>query len=91
MKEIKKEIITEQVIYEISKEELESIKRDERNNGRYDIIGYIGFALKNYRYELNLGGLSELVSDLCDFVTDKTNTIQNTYGYSFFEWLKRYR
>ena len=31
MKEIKREVTTEQVVYEISKEELDSIKREERN------------------------------------------------------------
>lgn len=91
MKEIKKEVTTEQVIYEISKEELESIKREERNKGRYDILGYIGFALKNYHCKLNLYGLSELVGDLVNFMSDKTNTIQNVYGYSFWDYMKKYR
>ena len=31
MKEIKREVTTEQVVYEITKEELDSIKREERN------------------------------------------------------------
>lgn len=91
MKEIKKEITTEQVVYEISKEELESIKREERNKGRYDIIYYIAFALKNYLYEINIAGMRNIIDDLIDFVLDRTNTISNTYGYSFRDYVKKYR
>lgn len=38
MKEIKREVTTEQVVYEITKEELDSIKREERNKGRDDVL-----------------------------------------------------
>ena len=91
MQEIEKEITTKQVVYEITKEELERIKIEERNKGRYDIVEYLKFAIKYYHYELNLGGVSNLVSDIIDFVTDRTNNIGNNYGYSFDEYVRRYR
>ena len=53
MKEIKREVTTEQTVYEVTKEELEKIKHDARIEGRYDILKYFCFALQNYRYELN--------------------------------------
>ena len=91
MKEIKKEITTEQTVYEITKEELESIKREERTNGRYDVIGYIGFSMKNYRYEINLAGIGKFIDELVDFLSDRTMTIQNIYGYSFRDYINKYR
>lgn len=91
MKEIKREVTTEQVVYEITKEELEKIKIEERNKGRYDIIAYIGFSLKNFQYKLNFGGASEFISDLADFISDRSNTIRNSYKYSFWDFIKQYR
>ena len=91
MKEIKKEITTEQIVYEVTKEELEKIKRDERNKGIYDIIGYLRFSIKNYRYKLNLGGMQSLLGNIIDFISDNTNNIENTYGYSFNEYIRKYR
>lgn len=91
MKEIEKEITTKQVIYEITKEELEKIKTNERNNGRYDIIEYLKFAISNYHLKMNLGGATQLVSDICDFIMDRTNNIQNTSNRSFDEFIRRYR
>lgn len=91
MKEIKKEVTTEQIVYEISKEELEFIKREERAKGRYDIIEYLCFTMKYYLYEINIAGATNFIKELCDFLLDKTNTIQNTYRYSFGDYLKKYR
>ena len=91
MKEIKKEIVTEQVVYEITKEELEKIKRDERNKGRYDIMNYLKFSIGNYCYEINLAGMRNLIGNICDFVTGNTNNIENTYGYNFSEYVRKYR
>ena len=91
MKEIKREVTTEQVVYEITKEELDSIKREERNKGRDDVLGYIGFSIKNYRYEITIAGIKNFVKELVDFLSDRTNTIQNIYGYSFWDYIKKYR
>ena len=91
MKEVKKEIITEQVIYEITKEELEEIKREERDKGRYDVADYLAFSIKNYRYELNLKGVTNLISDIIDFITYKTDIVENVYECSFDEYVRRYK
>ena len=90
MKEIKREVTTEQVVYEITKEELDSIKREERNKGRDDVLGYIGFSIKNYRYEITIAGIKKFVEELVDFLSDRTSTIQNIYGYSFWDYIKKY-
>lgn len=91
MKEIKKEITTEQVVYEISKEELERIKREERNKGRDDMAGYLCFAIKNYYLEFNLAGICEIFADLSAFFNKDTVTIKNVYGYSFRDYVEIYR
>ena len=87
MKEIKEEITKEQIVYEIKKEELEAIKIAERNKGRSDILDYLAFSFKNYRYELNLRGIQHLCENLIDFLNGKTIFIENTYGYSFHDYI----
>lgn len=91
MKEIKSTIITEQTIYEITKDELDAIKRNERAEGRMDVAMYLSFAIKHYYCELNLFGVTSLLGDIVDFLCEKTNTIRNTYGYSFGEYIRKYR
>ena len=83
MKEIKKEITKEQIVYDITKEELEAIKKEARIKGRKDIINYFSFSMKNYYYVLNIGGMQHLFENIIDFLSGKTNTIRNSYGYSF--------
>ena len=87
MKEIKREVIAEKIVYEITKEELDAIKIAERNKGRTDILGYLIFSLKNYRWELNLRGVQLFCSNLIDFLGNKTNVIENVYGYSFYDYI----
>lgn len=88
MKEIKKEVITEQTIYEITKEELDKIKKDKRIEGIQDISNYVLFSLKNYKYKLNITGVYDLIVAIIDFLDNKTNIIENTYGYSFEDFCK---
>ena len=88
MTEIKREVVKEQIIYEITKEELEQLKRDERNKGRDEMISYIGFCLSNFSYDLNLYGTSEFISQLCDFIKGTTIGIENTYNYSFRDYIR---
>lgn len=88
MTEIKREVVKEQIIYEITKEELDKIKKDERNKGRAEMISYIGFCLSNFPYKLNLGGVSEFISQLCDFIKGTTIGIENTYNYSFSDYIR---
>lgn len=87
MKEIKKEVTKEQIVYEITKEELEAIKRKERIGGRNDILGYMRFSIKFYRYKLNIRGMELLIENLIDFVSGKTNIIENACGYSLHDYV----
>lgn len=87
MIEIKKEILKEQIVYEITKEELEKIKRDERNKGRKEMLNYIGFSIVNFPYKLNLYGVNELVSDICTFINGEANGIPNTRQCSFSDYV----
>lgn len=91
MVEIEKEITQKQVIYEITKEELDEIKREERNKGRDDIAGYIAFSIKNFYLQMNFGGLTKLFSCLVDFLNQNSSMIKNTYGYSFSDYVRKYR
>lgn len=91
MQIIEKEITKNQIVYELTQEELNNIKREERNKGRHDVIGYLIFVLKHYRYELNIAGMRYFIFDLVDFLTGKTNTIQNICQYSFNDYLDDYR
>lgn len=91
MKEIKREVTKEQIVYELTKEELEAIKGAARNSGRDDVVGYLSFVIKNYRYELNLAGATNLVAEVIDFLSGERNSIGNIYGYSFVEYIKKYR
>lgn len=87
MKEIKREITKEQIVYEITKEELDAIKTAERNKGRVDVLNYFIFSIKNYRYKINLTGMQNLIENIVDFSSNKTNGIENTYGYSFHDYI----
>ena len=91
MKEIKREVTKEQTVYEITKEELEEIKRIERGRGRNDIIGYVGFCGENYKLQLNIAGCVKFCEEIIDFMLDRTNYISNVYGYSFKDYLRKYR
>jgi hypothetical protein len=88
MTEIKREVVKEQIIYEITKEELEQLKRDERIKGRHEVCDYIDFCLRNFRFELNVGGLCRLIPQLCDFIRGTSVGIENTYNYSFKDYIQ---
>jgi hypothetical protein len=96
MKEIKKEVVTEEVVaYELTKEELEEIKRKERNRGRtegiHDFGEYIWFCRENSAYVFNYGWTMRFVKDLLLFFNGEQDYIENKYNYSFKEFLKRYK
>lgn len=91
MKEIKREVTKEQIVYEITKEELNKIKREARNEGRQDVLEYIRFAIKRYRLKMNFGGITEFFSELVDFVCQESHTIRNTVNYSFWDYINNFR
>ena len=71
----------------ITKRQLESLKRRERENGRDDMCTYIFFSMKNYQYQLNFSGAIEVVKEILDFASGNTDRIHNTYGYSFYDFI----
>lgn len=91
MKEIRKETTQEQIVYEITKEELNKIKREARNEGRQDVLEYIRFAIRRYRLKMNFGGITEFFSELVSFVCQESHTIRNTANYSFWDYINNFR
>lgn len=89
MKEIKRQVTTEEIVYEVTAEELENIKKRARYQGRRDVIEYLKMAMQNYRYAFNLYGLVEFVSDLTDFLSGASSIIPNTKSESFYDYIKK--
>ena len=87
MKEIKREVVTQQTIYEVTKEELDKIKQDARLEGRKDILEYIIFAVKHYYFKMNIGGMCECYHDIVKFVVGDSDRIKNTADYSFWDYI----
>ena len=90
MREFIRTVEKEQVVYEITKKELEQIKRTERNKGRNDIIGYVGFCGQNYKLQLNIAGCVSLCEEIIDFMLGRKNYISNVYEYSFNDYIQKY-
>lgn len=91
-----------QIFYEIAKEdfeklkdiiteEIEEIRREERNKGRDDVVNYIFFSAKNFHLEFNITGINSFVRGIICFVCGETDTIENVYGYSFWDYVEKYR
>ena len=85
------EVTEKKTIIELTKDELEEIKQEQRKLGRDDIAGYIAFSLKNYKLKMNLGGVFEFVHSLIDFLNKDTEYISNTFEYTFSDYLNEYR
>ena len=84
-------VTEEKIIIEITKEELEEIKKKQRKLGRDDVAGYITFSLINCKLQMNIGGVFKFVHDLMDFLNKNTDYIPNTFGYTFSDYLNEYR
>lgn len=84
-------VTEEKIIIELTKEEFEKIKQEQRKLGRDDVAGYIAFSLKNYKLKMNLGGIFEFVHNLIDFLNKDTKYIPNTFEYTFSDYLNEYR
>ena len=84
-------VTEEKIIIELTKEELEEIKKKQRKLGRDDVVGYIAFSLKNYKLKMNLGGIFEFIHNLIDFLNKDTEYIPNAFRYTFLDYLNEYR
>ena len=92
MKRIEKNIVSSEVFYELSgKKELKEIKSESRAAGRKDVAEYIFYALSNYVYELNIGGVNSFMHELIPFLKRKSDGIRNHGMYDFFEWCEKER
>lgn len=91
MKEFEKEVVTKKIVYEITKEELDEIKKTERYKGRQDVIEYLSFTIKKYALVFNLSGQLNWLKEAIDFLYGRTNSIDNIYGYSFKDFIKEER
>lgn len=89
MKRIEKNIVSSEVFYELSEKELKEIKSESREAGRKDVAEYIFYALSNYVYELNIGGVDSFMHELIQFLKRKSDGIRNRGIYDFFEWCER--
>lgn len=77
------------MFYELSEKEFKEIKAEARAAGRKDVAEYIFYALSNYVYELNIGGVDSFIHELIPFLKRKSDGIRNNGVYDFFEWCKR--
>ena len=91
MKKIEKNIVSSKVFYELSEEELDEMKAESRAAGRKDVAEYIFYALSNYVYELNIGGVNSFMHELIPFLKRKSDGIRNPGMYDFFEWCEKER
>ena len=91
MKEIKREVVTQQTIYEVTKGELDKIKQEARLEGRKDILEYIIFAVKHYYLTMNIAGMCECYHDIVKFVAGDSDRIKNTANYSFLDYINNYK
>ena len=88
MKKYEKQITVSKEFYEISKEELEKIKKAERVRGRAELADYILFCYSNYIFKINVGGVFEFLKEVLDFLTRKKDEISNKYEIDFFDYAK---
>lgn len=71
LKRTEKNIVSSEVFYELSEKELKEIKSESRAAGRKDVAEYIFYALSNYIYELNIGGVNSFIHELIPFFEKK--------------------
>lgn len=86
MKKYEKQITVSEEFYEISKEELEKIKKAERVRGRAELADYILFCYSNYTFKMNVGGVLEFFKELLAFLFRDKNGISNKRNIDFFDY-----
>lgn len=89
MKKYEKQITVSEEFYEISKEELEKMKKSERARGRSELANYILFCFSNYIFKTNIGGLLEFLKELLSFLDRKEDKISNICEINFFDYVKK--
>ena len=75
-------------IYQFNESEYKSLLNESKNYGAEKTKEYIGFCWNNYIWEKNVGGAVEFINDLMRFLECRSDYIDNTYGLSFWSWLR---
>lgn len=91
MKEFTRTVEKEEIVYEITKQELLKIRNEERVKGRMDIVEYVTFTFDHFYLKLNTGGKLEFMKQLFHFIVNDAPGIENTYRLTFQEYIKKYR
>ena len=76
-------------IYELTESEYEKLLNKARNYGAQKTKEYIGFCWNNYYWKKNIKGMTNFIRDLIYFLEDRSDSINNVYSLSFWDWLKR--
>ena len=90
MKEFIKGSVEHKVFYEISEDELNEIKINERGKGRCDVANYILYAYNNYIYKMNIGGICDFCKNVITFCSEGKK-INGCKGYDFFDFVEKFR
>lgn len=86
------QVTEERSIIELTKEELEEIKNEERLSGWNDVCQYINFCYDHYYYEKkSISAIFEFVKETIWFVRFERKYIKNTRRLDFFQWKDKYR
>lgn len=90
MKKYTNQIEKEEIIYELTQDELCDLLKNSFNKSKKYIGDYILFCYNHYIYKLNISGLIDLLSDIISFVCGNSNYIRNTYKLDYFDFLNKY-
>lgn len=82
------EVTKKEKIYELTESEYKELLNKARNYGAQKTKEYIGFCWNNYYWEKNIGGAISFINDLIRFLEYQSDSINNNYGLSFWNWLK---
>ena len=86
--EIRETTVTKtEKIYTLTEKEYMNLKNQCKAYGSAKTREYISFCLANYHLKLNIGGVFDLVHDLCDFFHGSTDYIPNVCHWDLYEWL----
>ena len=74
-------------VIEMTEAELSNIKQEERKNGQRDVFEYLKFVIKNYKYDFTISSVFKFFVNLIKFANGETDIIENSYNYSFQDFL----
>lgn len=87
MKEKEVNITTTQKVYELTKDEMDLMKESSYREGVYDANHYILYCVCNTKYKMNLWWIKHFLSELNNFVSGRSNMIENTKNITFQQYI----